>query len=160
MHGTCLTRRPRPPNPVTHSPAKAFRPVQVLTMRCSAYEVSQEGGGWSDRFFVVGDWSRGAQWNGAESRAAAVWFRCRQGRPVLPGSAHAVFFKSVPFRSSFRRGRGFPDLLPRGLCLTGCRRARTCREVRPAPAPIRTVGGPTPMVSCLCDGGDRGLRPI
>ena len=44
-------------------------------MRCGSYEVSQEGGGWSDRFFVVGDWSRGAQWNGAEARAAAVLVR-------------------------------------------------------------------------------------
>lgn len=43
-------------------------------MRSSAYQVSQEGGGSSGRFFVVEDWSRGAQWNGAGARVAAVGF--------------------------------------------------------------------------------------
>ncbi len=119
-------------------------------MRSSAYEGSQEGDGFSDRFSLVEVIVARAQWNGAESRAAAVWLRARQGRPVLPDSrfqedsptgcrracstsrppSHsATDGRNASLRSAMIRAAG--HVLPHGSAPPSCRLG-ACRK-KPAP---------------------------
>ena len=130
-------------------------------MRCSAYEGCQVREGRRPVFF--GAFGRVARRNGA----TAEWSPARSGEALL--TRRTVFPATDVGPFSLSKSFGLSPLSPRGSSSGGSRQA--ARSVSPRGNVFgqgamhqllsgQLGPGPTPIVSYLDDGGDRGLRPF
>ena len=123
MHPELLPRPARPPTPVTPPPSQVLWPVQVLTMRCSAYESCQEGREICVRCFCVRRPARATERSGVEPRAPAVGCPSLVGASPSPGGFAGSLSQSV----SLLLFRGVPARVQRGRVVDRCRRFPSCR---------------------------------